>query len=99
MNFPLPALVAYVYSPTLFAYGVYVSVTVSLPTPVLTLLVYVEAPLTHVVLYAVICVLVNAFLDIPLLTLFTVFIPVPLLLFVSVIGVLSSCILDSQGYG
>ena len=28
----------------------------------LTLLVYVEAPLTHVVLYAVICVLVNAFL-------------------------------------
>ena len=62
MYLPLPELVAYVYSPTAFAYGVYVKLTVSLPTPVETLLVYVLAPDTHVVEYAVIYVLVNAFL-------------------------------------
>ena len=61
MNFPLAALVANVYVLAAFEYGVYVSVTVSLPTPVFTVLEYVVTPLTHSVEYAVICVLVNTF--------------------------------------
>ena len=62
MNLPLAAVVAYIYVATLFVYGVYVKLTVSLPTPVLTLLEYEVFPLTHVVEYAVISVLVRAFL-------------------------------------